>query len=182
MIDETIRESLIRQIQLPPLPDTVVYLSEAKFRKTWLPMFLNYFAGTDGGVVSMWATNVAGNFYRPVHVVQNENSPGELLFTVPPLMNYEHKVYSDDTVAQIPLIMASASKHNSVMPGSGDTYIINNLVQKAAPSQTKSDEEDAWKKIYRYYDIDAPFMNVKVSDTSGREQIESLIEGFDDDF
>lgn len=182
MMDDSMKEALIRQIQLQPLPDDPVYLSESKFSKTWLPMFLNYFAGRDGGVVSMWATNVAGNFYRAVHVVQNENHPGEVLFTVPPLMNYGHKLYSDELVEQIPLIMASASKHNSIMPGSGDTYIINNLVQKVAPSQVKSDEEEAWKKIYRYYEIDAPFLNDNNPKASGREQVESLIEGFDDDF
>lgn len=182
MTDNNMKESILRRIQLQPLPNDPAYISEAKFSKTWLPMFLNYFAGRDGGVVAMWATNVAGNFYRPVHVVQNENNPGDILFTVPALMNYDHKVYSDELVDQIPLIMASAAKHNSIMPGSGDTYIINNLVQKTAPSQVKSEEEEAWKKIYRYYDIDAPFLNETNNRTSGREHVESLIEGFDDDF
>lgn len=173
---------MMRRITIPPMPVEEVYLSEQKFKKTWLPMFMRYFAGQEEGVVSMWATNVAGNFYKPVHIVANEKNPGEILFTVPALLNNNHKIYSDEVANMIPNILTRASKHNDVMPGSGDKYILNNLIDSAAPSQPKTDEEDAWRAIYRYYDIEAPFVDAKSTASLERSKIDSLIEGFDDDF
>lgn len=183
-MNKNIEAMMLRKLALPPLPDDPVYLSEDKFSKTWLPMFVRYFAGHEGGVVSMWATNVAGNFYQEVHVVQNEKNPKEILFTVPGLLTNNQNIYSEDIISQIPFILASASKHNDVLPGSGDNYILNNLVDSAAPAQAKATEEEAWRKIYKYYGIDAPFVSDKPHTNAAeeREKLQSLIEGFDDDF
>lgn len=182
MHDE-LKKIMTRRLEIQPLPDEVVYLSENKFRQTWLPMFLSFFSGQEGGLASAWATNVAGNYYRPVHVVKNEDKPGEILFTVPGLFNQNHQVYSEQMVEQIPNIIASAVKHNDVVPGSGDNYLLNNLVDSAAPSQSRNDEEEAWKKIYLYYGIDAPFLHkTKTTAKEEREKVEQTLEGFDDDF
>lgn len=183
-MNKDIPASMMRQLAIPPLPEEPVYLSESKFAKTWLPMFLRYFAGLEGGVVSMWATNVAGNFYKEVHIVQNENKPEDILFTVPGLLTNNQNIYSEEVTSQISLILASASKHNDVFPGSGDSYILNNLVNTVAPEQPKASEEEAWRKIYLYYNIDAPFVSGKPKSGSdeSRENLQSKIEGFDDDF
>ena len=52
------------RLQIPDLPDSPIYLAEHVFAKTWLPVFLSYFAGEDPGLITAWATNVAGNYYK----------------------------------------------------------------------------------------------------------------------
>lgn len=176
-------KTMERRLELKPVAEDKVYLSESKFRKTWMPMFLSYFAGQEGGLVAAWATNVAGNYYREVHVVANEDKPGNVLFVVPGLFNNRHQIYSDDLIEIIPQVVATAIKHNDVVPGSGDTYLLNSLVDKAAPPQIKSQEEEQWKKIYKYYGIDAPFLHDATKNASlERAKTEELLEGFDDDF
>ena len=180
---EEMRRMMNRRLELKQLPVEAVYLSEHKFRKTWLPMFLSFFSGQEGGLASSWATNVAGNYYKPVHIVQNEDKPGEVLITVPGLFSQDHRVYSDQLIEQIPNIIASAVKHNDAVPGSGDNYLLNNLVDSASPPPSRRKDYEAWKAIYLYYDIDAPFLHApKESAKEEREKVEQSLEGFDDDF
>lgn len=178
--------AMIRTITPPEIPDEPVYLAEPVFRKTWFPMFMHYFAGTEEGPAMFWATNVAGNFYKEVHVVENMNNPeNTILFTVPPLMSRDDVFNTQDI--DISGVLALADLNNQVYPGSGGSLIEKNITSQVKQPTRSLSEVEQWRKIYEFYEVDAPFLHTEEAKQAKIAQgiipkDADVVEGFDDDF
>lgn len=180
-----LKEAFLNHIKIPEIPVDPVYLEEHVFRKTWMPMFMRYFAGHEEGVVAMWGTNVAGNFYKPVKVVTDMNRPEEtVVFTVPPLCDNSLDVIPSEVATNISEIVAEADLNNKAFPGSGDNILVKNIINLVNAPTANLKDQQAWREIYKYYNLDAPFVNQtekeKAKDSS--KALNSLVEDYNDDF
>lgn len=181
-------ESVMRSITLPTLPETPVYVVESEFRRTWLPVFLNYFAGTENGVVQLWMMHVTGCWYKEVKVVEDIRRPDETyLFTVPAMFSRTDNLYEGiaEEDVNIEHILALADLNNQNFPGSGDSLIKDNITDKVKQPTPSLVEQEQWRKIYEYYEIDAPFLHTEEAKRSRGETSSKTSEdvvGFDDDF
>lgn len=182
----TSRDALQAMIKLPKFEEEKIYLEEHVFRKTWFPVFMRYFAHHEEGIVAMWAVNVAQGYYNKVYVVSDINNPEQTIqFVVPPLLSRAGEVYNEQIASRISDIIATANLSNESFPGSGDNLLDDSLVKQINPPIGYPEEEEMWKKIYKYYDVDAEFLhkenkNQKTTNTSSTFS-ESEIE-YDEDF
>lgn len=181
-------ESVMRSIELPTLPEEPIYLSEADFRRTWFPVFMNYFAGTEDGQIQLWMMHVSGSWYKEVHVVENIRDPrNTYLFTVPAVFARNENLYTEMKEEDIDIekILTLADLNNQNFPGSGDNLIKENITDKVKPTTPSMVETEQWRKIYEYYEVDAPFLHTdearKARGETGSSVQEEVV-GFDDDF
>lgn len=185
-------QAMIKSITLPKLPEEKVYFPEPVFRKTWMPMFLHYFAGHQDGVVTYWAHNVAGNYYQEVHVVSDMDNPEETVqFVVPPLVSRDNEVFTEGGDIPFDVILKHVELNNQVFPGSGDNLLhehVGKRIKRESPKSIRN--EEMWRKIYMYYEIDAPFLHTPEARAQAAKEGISLptavvdtneVEGFDDD-
>lgn len=176
------REALLRSIRLPELPKDRVYLEEHKFRKTWFPMFMRYFAGHEDGIVAAWATNVAGNFFREVYVVSDINNPDDtVLFVVPALMDRSSDLYPDEVSGRVHDLVNQAALNEKAFPGAGAKLLEKGMINTLNPKRNDPSEKKAWQFIYDFYGVDAPFLNDKASGSSGSSNANLAVEDYDDD-
>ena len=98
-------------------------IEETKFAKTWFPMFINYFAGKEAGIAAAWATNVAGNFYKDVYVVDNVDNPQKIHFVVPSLFTRDNAVLPDHITQNLGIILAQANAQENVFPVVVNIYL-----------------------------------------------------------
>lgn len=183
-VESLLHESLMATIEVPKLPENKVYLDERKFHDAWLPLFLSYFAGKDEGAINEWHVRVAGSPYQKVSVCTDTSRPEETtVFVVPPLLDNDFDIISSEAQSQVATIFEKAELNNKNFPGSGDSYITG-LIGKVVDMPKSNANEEAWKKIYRYYNIDAPFLheNTETKTQSTNKQLNELVEDWDDDF
>jgi len=127
-------------------------LPERHFREIYLPMFagdakLNYPVD-----LNHWV-NFAGNPYREVDII---NERGEVLYTVPPVLD-RHSVNPMDgseTRTSIAHAISTAQQYGRIHPSQGVNYLNAELTERAlimkVPANVLKDLE-TWNAIFQRY-------------------------------
>lgn len=174
MIDENTLDNIINVDN----PNGTISLD--LFSKVFFPMFLAYLSGKQNVDLSYWYDETNTNGYQSVDVVDRA---GEIVFTVPPLLN-NRKTDLGDTLEMSPAeIMAIADMHDKSFPGNGVKYIEKNLTEKfdrdvEGNLQLQEKFVNGWKKIFKFYGYESD----GTGDTNGSASEEDIEEDGWSDF
>lgn len=156
------------------------YLDESTFKHRWMPLFLRFFAGLEEGDVTYWVEQVSGNWYQEVHIVEDLNRPEEtFLFTVPAFMSRQRDVIPPDL--NISELLAVAKVQSEHYPGAGEQLIMDEVFSRIPKPTLDIAEVEQWKKIYAYYELEAPFNQNDKAEISSKPVVNEEVIGFDDD-
>lgn len=158
--NERLREMAIKQVEnIPEITADKITIKESNFiSKYWVDLLSSYIRG-ETVPIALWYTHVSKSPYNPVEVLDDET--GEVLFTVPALLDGSKELYSNDVSVKIGDIVNEAISKNGIVPNSGDNLLIKNLIDTMNPSSSRAAMLEKW----------VPFMNRYKIQLSGEEGV-----------
>jgi len=131
--------------------DSTARLEEYIFVNVFLPLFagdteLMYPQAS----LAIWA-NIAGSVYKPVNIV---NKNGEVLYTVPPIMNNTVINPISNSKTSLAHVVATAKQYSNIHPVQGRNYLMAELTQRATIMNVPKNVLEnlhQWNEIFTRY-------------------------------
>lgn len=129
-------------------------VSEKIFVKVFLPVFL---ADEENNIynanISTWVNKVSGNPFTEVDVVADN---GEIIYTVPAILNRNYVNPINETNINISQIISNSEMLSRIHPNQGEVYLYTSLDKRAMllkNSVNNLDELNRWNNIFKRYGI-----------------------------
>lgn len=129
-----------------------ITIREELFASRWLGFFLEReFGDRDKLIVNAWVIDVAKNATNPVEII---NSKNETVAIIPPIVATSKVTAPKNNLLSFSHIVAEASNHNAVFPGSGETIMKN--AHKLIHFTDYDNSNEFWLTLFDYFKVDIP--------------------------
>lgn len=170
-----------KSLSIEPVDNPVITISENRFvSDNWLHLLASHVRGEDVPIY-LWVRNVALKPFNPVDVLSDE---GEVLFTIPPLLDNDKEIYPEDLQNKISDKVNEINNKNKVIPNSGNRQLVTELIDTVAPPKPTANRVKQWAGFIKHYDIkvDGVIKNQLTQSSSGGVTLKIDDEDIDDTF
>lgn len=149
-------------------------LRESEFVERWILTLREYLAGGDVEIV-IWLSAQKVTVFGEVDIIDQN---GVVLYTVPSLLVKQDNILPKSVASEITDIIHRADALNKNMPGKGDSYMKNELVNHVVEQRKLPEYQQRWDDIFTRYNLEPVFSSSssQVNDINNDDDYEDFDE------